>query len=324
MITATLALAGAGTLLAQSCTPQSQLSDADRTDLKQTTLSMASKLQAGDAAALQALAVPPLSTANNSEALASIVSDTAPHLKLATLVVDSLWLFNAEDEAASTANGPVEFYCALTGETDATFTLPFTGPAAYAVGIVHTTGSTAPWQASFILKKTAGGWRLSGLEARPLTAAGHDGLWYWREARTAAKNNETLSAWLYLSLADRLLAPMDSMNSTNREKLQAEIKALHQPEISREHPLELDSGSEKFSILQMTTDDAFGGLDVVVHMAASDVSNPATARQRNIAVMQSLLKAQPGVRTHFHGLWVFADAPGQPPYAIEQSMSQIP
>jgi hypothetical protein len=180
---------------------------------------------------------------------------------------------------------------------------------------------------TFILEQADGEWKLGGMICKPWMAAGHDGLWYWTAGRAAAKKGESWTAWLYLTLADRLLTPMDGMTSSNRDKLHGEIGLLHMPEISAAQPLMIEGGSgasvEKYTITSLATDDAFGGLDVVVRVTATDVSDAAAARQRNLAVMAALLAARPELRAAFHGLWVFADAPGQAPYAIEQTMAQL-
>lgn len=39
--------------------------------------------------------------------------------------------------------------------------------------------------------------------------------------------------------------------------------------------------------------------------------------------MSALLAAYPEMRKPFHGVWMFADAPGQNPFAIEQAMEDI-
>jgi hypothetical protein len=42
------------------------------------------------------------------------------------------------------------------------------------------------------------------------------------------------------------------------------------------------------------------------------------------AVMRALLEQHPGLRTAFHGLWVYAATPGnQNPFALELPMEQI-
>jgi len=75
----------------------------------------------------------------------------------------------------------------------------------------------------------------------------------------------------------------------------------------------------------MRTDDALGGLDVVVHYASTGTTDPVTARTQTIAVMRGLLALHPELRSAFHGLWVFADpAGGGQPFSLEQPMTALP
>jgi hypothetical protein len=39
--------------------------------------------------------------------------------------------------------------------------------------------------------------------------------------------------------------------------------------------------------------------------------------------MSALLAAYPELRKPFHGVWIYAETTGQPPFATEQSMAEI-
>ena len=66
-----------------------------------------------------------------------------------------------------------------------------------------------------------------------------------------------------------------------------------------------------------------GGLDLVVNYKASDVSDPVATRSHNLEIMKALLSRHPEMREAFHGLWVYANAENQRPFAIELPMNQI-
>jgi hypothetical protein len=53
------------------------------------------------------------------------------------------------------------------------------------------------------------------------------------------------------------------------------------------------------------------------------VSDPAATRQKNIELMRAMLTLHPELQSAFHGLWVYAVAPGQSPFGIELPMSEI-
>ena len=62
-------------------------------------------------------------------------------------------------------------------------------------------------------------------------------------------------------------------------------------------------------------------IDVAVRLKVDQIGDAAAARKRNTDAMSALLTAYPELRKAFHGVWVFAEAPGQNPFATEQAMS---
>ena len=64
-------------------------------------------------------------------------------------------------------------------------------------------------------------------------------------------------------------------------------------------------------------------IDVIAHLKVEQIGDAAAARKRNADAMAALLTAYPEMRKPFHGVWMFAEAPGQNPFATEQAMSDI-
>ena len=54
------------------------------------------------------------------------------------------------------------------------------------------------------------------------------------------------------------------------------------------------------------------------------VTDPAAVRTEATAVLSAFLKAQPGLRENFHGLWAYAIKDGKQSPVIELPMAQIP
>ena len=77
------------------------------------------------------------------------------------------------------------------------------------------------------------------------------------------------------------------------------------------------------AITNLRTDSALGGFDLVVRYETADVSNPAAARTKSVALMKALLALHPDWKDAFHGMWVFANAPNQQPFSLELSMPEI-
>jgi hypothetical protein len=76
-------------------------------------------------------------------------------------------------------------------------------------------------------------------------------------------------------------------------------------------------------ITNIRTDSTFGGFDLVIRYETADVSDPAAARTRTVALMKALLALHPEWKEAFHGMWVFANAPNQQPFSLELAMSAI-
>ncbi|MHB1020979.1 MAG: hypothetical protein ACYC46_06710 [Acidobacteriaceae bacterium] len=313
---------------AETCTTQSQMAAADRDALAATGRSFAQLVQANNAAGLQGQTIPQY--AQNFQGIASAISATAPKLAGASFIVESVYLLDASNlKVNSDGSMPTaQFFCALNNSpSDTSFTIPNLPPGKYGLAMVHATGVAAPWQMTFVLQQLDGQWKLAGFLPKPLTSAGHDGIWYWAQARDYAKKGKRWNAWFYYQTARALLVPVDFLTSTNLEKLNSEARAVLPPElqngISKDHPLLLKGKDETYSVTQIGTDDALGGLDLVIHVTAADVSNPVTARERNVKVMQAMLANYRELKQAFHGLWVFAAAPSGNPFGIELPMAQI-
>ena len=95
-------------------------------------------------------------------------------------------------------------------------------PGRYGFAIVDVPDGSSPWRLSFLLRQDQGQWVMAGFYPKPLLAAGHDGLWYWTQARMMTAQKERWNAWLYYQQAESLLRPANFIQSTHLEKLKAE------------------------------------------------------------------------------------------------------
>jgi len=333
-------------LQAETCTTQSQMVPVTRSALSAAALSFAGWVKINDVAGIRASTIPDV--AQNFDGIAAAITSTAPKLAGEGLSVNSLYILDA---SGNSGVKDTQFYCSLNNSAaEVVFSLPALPAARYALAIVHADGQN-PWSLSFVLRESGSAWQLAGFISRPLTAAGHDGLWYWMQARIYAKQNQQWNAWLYYTEADALLSPVDFVNSTNRDKLHAEQQAAQPKElatngVSAEHPLQLDVCSHgmgrvvecmvallcpadgcpkvspplpSYDFTALGTQESFDGkaLELAVHITATEVGNPAAVRERNMKALRVLLVNYPELRTAFTGAWVYADAPGQSPFGLE-------
>ena len=209
----------------------------------------------------------------------------------------------------------------------ATATIPAAGGTAPASASTET---IAPWRLSFLMRQEQTRWLLAGFFPKPLTAAGHDGLWYWTHARQFAKEGQAWNAWLYYKTAMMLLQPADFVVSTHLDKLKTETSAAAPPPLSQgvspDAPLVVKGPKgEDYYFTSLGVDDSMGpgALDVAARVRAESTSDPAAARQYNTDAMSALLSAYPEIRKPFHGIVIEADAPGQNPVVTELPMAEI-
>lgn len=309
---------------AVSCVTQSQMTAAERDTYVQAARAIAANIQAGNVAAVKTETV--ASVAAQFDSIASSIQAVAPQIQSATLTVDALYLLKAAD-----LKGPqdeTQFFCSVPGSSRVvTASIPQLPPGTYLLAILHATGVEHPQQLSMILENdpaSGNSWKLAGFFVRPLTAGGHDGLWYWVQARENVRRKQNWVAYFYYETAAFLLNPVDFLTSPNLEKLQKEAQAVRPPDLPGAEPLILNANGQTFRITHMRTDSFLGELDLVITYQAKDVSDPVAMRSQILDLMKALLSQHPELRQAFHGLWVYAATDNQHPYAIEMPMSQIP
>jgi hypothetical protein len=223
------------------------------------------------------------------------------------------------------------FFCSLNKSmAEADFLISGLAPGRYGFVIVDVADASSPWRLSFLLRQDQGQWAMAGFYPKPLSAAGHDGLWYWTQARTMKAQKERWNAWLYYQQAESLLIPVSFVQSTHLEKLKAEASAAAPPALSEgvspEAPLVVkgpDGVEYHFTALGVDDSLAKDKIDVMAHLKVDQIGDPVAAHKRNSDAMVALLAAYPEMRKPFHGVWMVADVPGQNPFATEQAMSEI-
>jgi len=342
-----LALTPAHIAHAETCTTQSGLSEPDRTALAGAARTLADKILANDTAALRTLSVADVQ--QNFTALQYLAGSTAAVLTGATPTVEQVYLLDATSlkrNADGTAPD-AQFFCSLNRSTmEADFLIPALPPGKYAFAMINVAppagaAKPAPWRLSFLLRQEPvpptgqPKWLLAGFYPKPLTAAGHDGLWYWTQARQLAKDKQLWNAWLYYQAAAILLRPADFVLSSHLDKLHTEQTAAAPPVLSEgvsvDAPLVVKAANgDEFHFTSLTVlDSGQPALDIVAHFradppaGATAAPDPAAARKRNNDATLALLTAYPELRKPFHGISIFADTAGQPPFATSQPMADI-
>ena len=281
-------------------------------------------MQSGDTAGLQAETIPELT--KDFSGIRGAVLDLGPHLKGDTLVVDQVYLLDATTLAAGS---DAQFFCTLNkSQAEVDLSIAGLAPGTYGFAVVYAQGAS-PWRVSVLLRRDAGRWLLAGFFPGPTQAAGHDGVWYWREARRLNAAKQPWTAWLYYTEAQALLRPAGFVQSTHLERLQDEQKAAAPPAlssgVSATTPLVIKGPDAKEYRITGLGVEAFAGrskTDAVVHVDEV-ATDPEELRARGDGTARALVAAYPEVKSSFDGVLVSLEAPGRPALVTEHRMADI-
>ena len=307
---------------AATCMTQSQMTVAARDTLSSSVLAMVGEVQRGDVQSLRANTIP--AVAADFSGVAAWADSLRPLVQHATITVDDLYALDASSEPIGSPQ--TDFYC---GTPVVMLDLANLPPGKFALVILHATGVPEPQQISFILSETLENhWMLAGLFSSPLMEAGHNGLWYWSQARAYAQKKMNWDAWFYDQAAASLLEPVEFLSSPNLEKLQQEANQVRPDTLPETKPLMLKGNGATFEITAMGATGALGGLDIDVHYIPdtaqrTQLQNPSAARKQVLDVMLALLTLHPELGVAFRGIWVHADEGTVAVFALDLPMNEI-
>lgn len=307
---------------AASCTTQSQMTTAQRNTLAGTARTALAEVQTGNVQALREITNP--SVAADFSGMINSVEHIQPLVRAASITVDEIYVLDASNNPAGAQQ--TDFYC---GSPVVSFNIPNLPPGLYALAILHATGVEQPQQISLIMSGSPDGrWLLAGMIDKPMTSAGHDGLWYWVSARNYAQAKRDWDAWLYYRLASNLLDPLDYLSSPNLERLEHEADQIRPGDFPGSEPMSLPTQGGAYAVTAIDTTTQFGKLDLDVHYTpdpaqAAQLSDPQLARMQVTRVMSALVSAHPELMAAFHGIWVHAEQGSGSLFALELPMDQI-
>ncbi len=304
---------------AATCTSQAEIPATDRDAIAATGMQLSTDIANQDTPSLQASLLPAESGA--WEGIRAAAEQAGGFVKGGRIQLRNVYLLDA---TSLTAPEDTQFFCSdATGSLTVTITLRGLPPGRYAVVLADSIGAPQAGQIGFILGWTPQGWKLGGLSARQGAFDGHDGVWYWSRARDAAKSSQDWSAWYLYDTARFLLVPVDFLSSPNLQKLGQEQEQL-QNSPRDAFPYSLADGTRTWKLDSVRLDMTLNQPDLGVTYESMGITDPAAARTEAVAVLSALLKAHPGLRQNFHGLWAYAMNNGRRTFAIELPMAQIP
>jgi len=296
------------------------MTNAQRAEFVRSLRALEAPIQAGSAEAVKAMTIP--SVAASFDGIAQEIEALSPLIQGASFTVNSMYLLNGTDLKPGAEEA--QFFCSVPSSSlVVTVTIPQLPPGTYLLALTHATGVEHPQQVSMILQQDGGQWKLAGFFVRPMSLGGREGVWYWEQARLYAQKKQDWNSYFYYQTAAFLLTPVDFLSSPNLEKLQKEAQSVRPEAVPGQEPWKLPANGKTFEITSLRTDGFSGELDLVVNYKTASVADPVATRTEILELMKALLAARPELRQAFHGLWVYAHAEGQRPYAIELPMNQI-
>lgn len=317
------ALVSAAPAWAVSCTAQAEMPPADREALLAAASPLANAVATQNFDLLQSSLLP--AVVADWDSIRAGAQASAPMLKGGQLHWRNAYFLVATDLKAP---ADTQFFC-TTPDSSITVTINLRSlpPGQYALLLGDFPGSPQAAQIALILGFDSR-WKLGGLFVREGDLSGHDGVWYWTQAREEAKASQPWAAWFAYDTARMLLVPVDFLSSPNLEKLNREQSQLKTNPIDS-LPLTVpgtdsEGAAKKWKVTALRVDLTLHEADLGLSYEGTGQSDPRAQRAEAIAVMSGLLKLHPELRNSFHGLWAYSETSGKQTYAIEQAMHDIP
>jgi len=306
-----------------SCTTQAELTPQDRGALAAAGEKLSMALLQQDFSTLQSALLPSLSS--EWENIRGAAEQGEPLMKGGKVQLRNIYLLDA---SSLTSQSDTQFFCSsANGALTVTINMRSLPPGRYALVLADAAGAPLAGQIGIILAwdstGSAPGWKLGGISVRQGNFDGHDGVWYWTRARELARENMPWAAYFCYEAARYLQIPVDFLSSPNLDKLnqeQAQIKGAPVDVF----PYTLSGGERSWKINSVRLDASLKQPDLGVTYESAGSVDPAVARTEAMAVLSALLKAQPGLKQNFHGMWAYASTNGKVTPVIELPMTQIP
>jgi hypothetical protein len=288
----------------QTCSGRDEIPAQSRTAIEAAAQQAYDQASRGDVNTLKANSVPQLQS--NFNGIAGAITDNKDAFAGAKAQLRTYFLL----DSGTTPSPDGTFYCGVygakgTSSGGAQFAFPgATGK--YAVVIQDFVGSKGPFALTTIFQDM-GGWKLAGLQIRPESADGHDGIWFLKQARDYRNKGQSHNAWFYYLTSWELLAPIPSMNTTLLGNIQEESnKVLPQDIPVNGKPVSYTANGKTYTITDMSPYKNDKTFDLAVKYSVPSTSdfNATQADARGLA--NALVAQYPELKDAFGTIWVHA------------------
>jgi hypothetical protein len=302
---ASLVLAGAVSVSAQTCQSKDEIAEPTRKAVETAAQQVYDQAARGDVQALQASAIPSLQS--NFSGVSGAVTDNKDAFSGAKAQLRNVYLL----DTGSNPGPDGTFYCGIFGASGmsantAEFDIPGLPVGKYAITIQDFVGNKGPYSLTTIFQDT-GGWKLAGYYVRPGSAVGHDGLWYLQQARDFKSKGQTHNAWFYYITSWDLLAPVTFMNSNMLTKITQESNGIMPKDVpAGGKPVAFSAGGKTYNITEMTIfrNDKNFDLSMKYSVPSTADFNATQADARGLA--NAMIAKYPELKDGFNNVWVHA------------------
>ena len=308
-----------GAVFAVTCTTQSEMTAQDRDVLARAGQQFALGVVQQDLSFMQNSLLP--AVASQWDGIRGAIEQGAPLVKGGQVQLRDLY---ALDATTLKAAADTQFFCSnSTATMTVTISMRELPPGRYVLVLADAAGAPLAGQMAFILGWDANTWKLGGVFVRAGALGGHDGVWYWQQARQLATEKAPWAAFYSYEAARYLLLPVDFVSSPNLEKLdQEQAQIVGSP--MEAFPYTVTAGDQSWKIEGIRFDASLNEADLGVTYVSAGVTDPAAQRTEAVAVLGALLKAHPALRHSFNGMWAYASVGGKIMPVMELPMGQIP
>lgn len=302
---------------AASCTSQASMTQAERSAVAEASLRLLTAVGQQDTGSLKAALLP--TEGGEWPAIHTAADQAVPLVDGGQMRLRNLYMIDA---SSATSTADTQVFCSnAAGSLTVIITLAALPPGKYAVVLADATGAKLAGQIGLVLGLDRGTWRLGGLSVHAGALDDHDGVWYWSRARDLVRAESFWSASFSFDMARYLLVPFSFISSPNLEKLNREQRQIPR---APTFPYTLVDGARTWKLTGIRPDSSLRHADLGVSYESVGASDPASFRTEAVTVLSAVLKAQPGLRENFHGMWAYAFKDGKQSFALELAMKDIP
>ena len=302
------------------CTVAADLDPATRAALERAAQGYFQMAARGDSAGLRQSATAALA-ADFAPVEAAVRGYQASFAAAQPPQVRAAYLLEAEGAAPQER---AEFFCGVWATPSFTlFVLNNLAPGRYALVVLEAKSGQSAYRLALVLAAQQQGWRLAGFYSRPAQVAGHDGAWFWEQARAYKSKKQYRNAWFYYLTARELLMLVPFMSNQQLEQMSSELTGLPPQGLPGDKPVDFLAGGKVFKVAQVyvVPDDA--GLLLVVQHQVADASQSAPNYADNLALIRQWVATYPEYRDAFSAVVARASDTSGRAYGSRLEMKDI-